>query len=204
MRTEFVIEDLKQMLFGYRGLPFPQGDLSTVAKLVPNAGEVIDSIMRSKSPVIASRDFQLPADGLNHRNALGAVLFMPVSINGWQLPGEPYISMSSKKIIIETPLAGNTRRGSVKELINTGDYEIDIKGLIINHNADGYPFDEVGELRNLYELNVAVPITCALTDIFSVSRIVIKDITIPMMVGIQNAQAFELKCVSDEDFILIQ
>ncbi len=78
-------------------------------------------------------------DGLNHKGLMGIEFFMPVALNGYQLPLEPIISISGKKTIIETPLTGNTRRGTVKEIITTDDYEVKIRGIIINETANDYP-----------------------------------------------------------------
>lgn len=143
-------------------------------------------------------------DGLNHKGLMGIEFFMPVALNGYQLPLEPVISISGKKTIIETPLTGNTRRGTVKEIITTDDYEVKIRGIIINETANDYPYTEVAKLRELFEKNEALTIVNALTNLFEIKNIVIKSLDLPEMVGVQNAQAYTLSCVSDEDFLLIQ
>lgn len=200
MKTTFNIQDLKQMFGGYIA---PDFESKRVAR-IPNAGETIDRIIRYDSPKVEISEVALLDDGLEHKNALGAILYMPVSINGWQIPGEPSISISCKKTIVETALTGNTRRGTVKELISTDDYNIEIKGIIINTETNEYPESDVEKLKDTFELNASLPITCALTNIFDIHNIVIQSVNIPMMVGIQNAQAFTIKCVSDEDFQLVK
>jgi len=143
-------------------------------------------------------------DGLVHTGLLGVEYFMPVKLNNWQLPNEPVISISGKKTIVETPLAGNSRRGTVKELINTEDYEIKIKGVIINEKDDAYPLDEVAKLVKLFELNKSILIVNMLTDRLEITQVVIRSLDLPEMVGVQNAQSYVLSCVSDEDFILVK
>ncbi len=143
-------------------------------------------------------------DGLNHNGTNGVYYMMPTQLNGWQLPLEPLIAISASKKIVKTSLAGNTRRGSVKEIINTNDYVITLRGVIINEVSNDYPFDDVERLRELYEVNEAVTIVNALTKILAIENVVITGLKLPEMIGHPNAQAYELDMISDEDFVLIQ
>lgn len=144
------------------------------------------------------------ADGLNHQGPGGVWYMMPLSINDWQLPLEPAIAISGSKKIVQTSLAGNKRRGSVKEIINTNDYAISIRGLIINEMNDNYPFDDVERLKELFEIDESVKITNALTKLWGIENIVITSVSLPEMTGRPNIQAYQLNCVSDEDFVLIK
>lgn len=119
----------------------------------------------------------------------------------------PIISIESRKTIIETHLT--ERRGTVKELINTQDYLITIKGFIISQTHD-YPEEGVTELRALYEHNTPLSIQCALTDIFLLrpdrsgsDLVVISELNLPMLRGVKNICPYELKLISDEPFNLI-
>ena len=123
----------------------------------------------------------------------------------WYLP-YPVISISSRKTIVETPLT--ERRGTVKELINIQDYEILIKGFIINANNE-FPETDVTTLRNIYEQNIAVSIQCPLTDIFLLrpdrsgsDQVVIRELRFPSITGIKNIRPYELHMVCDEPFNL--
>lgn len=134
---------------------------------------------------------------------LGRPLFMPVQIGDLVLPNEPTIYIVGSKNIIETPLAGNIRRGAVKELINTNDYSVTIRGIAINYNSTlVYPEDQVRDINELFLEDQSLEIKCALTAILGIYRVVIRQVVFPEMRGIQHAQAYELQCVSDEDFIL--
>lgn len=134
---------------------------------------------------------------------IGRPLFMPCKIARVLLPNEPTISISSRKNIVETALAGSTRRGTVKELIAIEDWEITIRGIALNtESRDVYPEDQVKKLNQLYGKNAALDIECALTNLLGIYRVVIKSFSLPEMVGIQHAQAYEFVCVSDEDFVL--
>lgn len=164
-----------------------------IGRSFPNAGS-------------AERPGELEAinDGLNHNGPNGVYYMTPTSINGWQLPLEPYLSISASKRIVKTSLAGNTRRGSVKEIINTDDYVITLRGVLLNEVSDNYPFDEVERLKDLFEVNQAVPIINAITKTLAIENVVLTGWKIPEMIGIPNAQAYEINMISDEDFVLIR
>jgi hypothetical protein len=166
-------------------------------------------------------------------DALGMEYFMPVTIsypdtrststapqatnigegNGtfstlkkWDLP-YPIISIESKKTLVETLLT--ERRGTIKELICTNDYEITIKGFIIA-NTHEYPDQGVATLREIYEQNTAISIQSPLTDIFLLrpdrsgsDQGVIKELKLIPTKGIKNITTYELKLLSDEPFNLV-
>lgn len=124
----------------------------------------------------------------------------------WDLP-HPVISITSRKTIVETPLT--ERRGTVKELINVQDYDIVIKGFIINE-VEEFPEAAVTRLRTIYEKNEALSVKCPLTDIFLLrpdrkgsDKVVIKELKFPAVTGIKNVRPYELHLVSDSPFNLI-
>jgi hypothetical protein len=119
----------------------------------------------------------------------------------------PVVSIESKKYIIDTALT--ERRGTVKEMINTSDYEITIRGLIIGSTHD-FPEDQIAMLRDAYEQNKPVSIASAVTDIFLLrpdrsgsDKVVIAEMRMPVIPGVKNVRPYELKLISDETFNLI-
>jgi hypothetical protein len=168
------------------------------------------------APPVAAPAFETPEAGdgegtefVSVRNALnarlpdGRLVFMPVAIDGYTLPNEPTITFIRKKRIVTTAMAGAKLEGDVKELISLGDWDITIRGIAINYASTAfYPEDLVREIEELEERREALPIVCALTSLLGIYNIVIKEIRLPEMLGIQHAQAYELICVSDRDFIL--
>lgn len=145
---------------------------------------------------------------LNKISALGYRFIMPVGfkIDGklYQLPWEPVMSISSKKTIVETPLSGNTRRGTVKEIINAEDYEISLSGICYDHTHTGYPIDQVELLKTLDDYLGSMEIISGLTDLFDIKKVVVKSLSLPAMQGKPYAQNYGMELVSDEDFILIK
>jgi hypothetical protein len=117
------------------------------------------------------------------------------------------VSVSGRKTIVETPLTG--RRGTVKELISTEDFQIRIKGFLMGSGGD-FPEQDITRLRNLYETNIPVSLKCALTDVFLLrpdrsgsDNIVIRELNFPAVTGVRSVRPFELLCVSDEPFSLV-
>jgi len=121
----------------------------------------------------------------------------------------PYasISISSSKTIIKTPLA--ERRGSVREQYNIDDYKINIKGFIVGYDKSGiypmWPEDEIMVLKKLYELNEAIKLDNALTNVFigDDHRVVIEHIDFPTVEGgKKNYRPFTMSLESDSVFTL--
>lgn len=155
---------------------------------------------------------ETPAEGtefLSVRNTLDAKLpdgrpiFMPIRIGGILLPNEPTMVFTKRKRVAETSMVGSKRKGSVKELITSEDWQITIRGICVNTESTlYYPEDQVAAIRDLDAREEALDVECALFALLGIYRIVILDVTFPEMIGIQHAQAYELKCVSDYDFVL--
>ena len=140
---------------------------------------------------------------LNARLPSGRLVFIPVAIDGYTLPNEPTLTFVRRKRIVTTAMAGAKLEGDVKELISLGDWDITIRGIAMNYTSNQfYPEDLVREIKELEERREALPIVCALTSLLGIYSIVIKEIRLPDMVGIQHAQVYELVCVSDRDFTL--
>jgi hypothetical protein len=131
----------------------------------------------------------------------GRPYFMPVKLGTVDLPN-PVIRITNKKTIVETAMVNRT--GTVKELIGTEDYKINIKGIIIMEN-NNYPEDDINKIHELYKQNISFRISSPLTDIFLTedNHVIITDITWPEISGIQNVKTYEMNLVSDNPFELI-
>ncbi|HHN48597.1 MAG TPA: hypothetical protein ENN08_06685 [Bacteroidales bacterium] len=215
MIRTYEISYLYQLAFGYRGLPFPY-------KPPPHGVRQADQFSGPEyQELVEAQDFSItgdmPADAASGkyaenlpftRSLAGAPLYMPTgfSVGGSivQLPNEPILTCSIRKNIVETTLAGNTRRGTVKEIINTEDWRIRIQGLCIDVTKQGYPEEEVEAIQQLYEHNRSIEIiNYMLNNIFGIKNVVMRDLRWRGMEGRPYSQAYELELVSDEDFLLI-
>lgn len=119
---------------------------------------------------------------------------------------DPIITVSQPLNILSTTIAGR-RRGTVKEFIGEGDFEVSIKGILATdphaENRFAYPLEQVQLMREMAGLGVALPVTGWLLDVYGIKNLVIKTASYPELPGFTNLQAFELQCLSDEPIELI-
>lgn len=165
--------------------------------------------------ISGSRSEQLTgADGSILRESVrGVEIWFPVRfLRG--TPEEvflPYsvVSITTKKTIIKTPLMN--RRGSVKEQYNIDDYAIRIKGFLIGENQQ-FPWSQIEQLRELFELKTSLTLDNALTNIFLKNkgltpseqyRVVIENLSFPEVEGGRvNVRPFSMELENDCVFTL--
>ena len=142
-------------------------------------------------------------DVVTARGKNGEPLFMPVELGGVLLPNEPTLRMRRRKRIVMTELAGSKLDGTVKELINLGDWEIVIRGIAVNYESTlVFPEDQAKLVHDLESRKESLEIVSAITSLRSVYRVVIKEVNYPELIGVQHAFAYEFICVSDRYFTL--
>lgn len=195
--AEFNVNNLYKRVFKRgRGLPFDD----------PEAQGILRAEDFPDAPTGVSEEEE--SQFVNMRRTLlantpnGLSIYMPTKIGDVLLPNEPTLDIAGHKMIQRTTITGNTtRRGTVKELIYTDDYEIRIRGVALNFESAHYPEDIVKQLNDLYLQNRAHRIECALTALLGVTDIVIEEVWFPHTPG-QHAQAYEIIAFSDEPFEL--
>jgi len=107
------------------------------------------------------------------------------------------IDVSATKQIIKTNIQGV--RGSVKEYISQGDYQLKFRGALVDENGRRYPEEQALQLKEYLEAETTIGIASRfLNDIFDVSEIVIEDFNFPQVEGFQNMCFFEFTAVSDD------
>lgn len=204
--TGFDLETIWHASFPYRGLPYPgQWFGSSISglngvKKSSVTGKGFDGKTATTAP-IRSEDTKTNKGGdLYAKGENGRLIFCPVWINGELLP-ICTISVSSKKVIVETPLNG--KRGSVKELIRTEDYVFNIRGVCFGYKRE-FPEAKIELLRKIYELSESVEMKCALSDIFMPKgqKVVVKSLSLPDSKISEHVRPFEMEVVSDETFDL--
>jgi hypothetical protein len=175
---------LYQETFGYKGIPYNR--LSTEIK-VPRAQGFDD----------------LPVYGdfvVEQKSLLDTPLFLPLKLNGIQLPNEPLIDISMCKKNIMTDIDGND--GSFKENFTNGDYKITIRGIATNDEVDDLPEAFIRQLRTIIEDRKSVPAVNRLLSLFNIQYLSIGDIQLPRVPGEIAMQGYELVCLSDKVFEL--
>lgn len=109
--------------------------------------------------------------------------------------------ITQSKNIITTPLQGYN--GTVKEYISDGDYQIKIRGAVVDENAMRYPQEQVNNLYEVCKANQAVPVVSSFLQLFGIYEIVITDFAFPQREGFRNTQMFEITAISDAPINLI-
>lgn len=110
------------------------------------------------------------------------------------------IEISNDRNIVKTKIAG--RNGTIKEYMSDGDFDINIKGSLVNDLANTPPIDLIKTFNFVASCPEAVTVESNLLSYFSVFYISIDKPRIKQREGTRNVFDFELNCVSDEPFDL--
>jgi hypothetical protein len=187
------LDQLYKVVFGFRGFPFPgKPEVDNINQVIPPEASILST----------SNELEIDED-LVMTTPTGVPLFMPMSINGYQLPNEPILTIKLQKKIVKTQLYGNTRKGTVKETVSTDDYSIDVRGIAINYyDKYNYPAEIVSKLNELVKLNESLLVKSPLTRLMGIDRVVIENFELIPTPGVQHVQAYRMSMSSDEDFVL--
>ena len=158
---------------------------------------------------LLGREYYLPMEvqvGLDNAEALGVTDAYGGVTGRWMLP-YPIISLDMKKRIVKTDLI--ERNGPVMELVNTGGWDITVKGLLINKDNE-FPEADFTTLVRLCNLNKVIRLNNPVTDIVLKGvggmpdrDVVIESISFPETKGVKHVRGYLLKMCSNEPFNLI-
>lgn len=104
--------------------------------------------------------------------------------------------VSQEKLIVKTEVSG--RNGTVKEYISDGDYDITIRGVLVDRSPNKYPYDQVNALLEICKAQASISAASVFLQQFSIHSLVIESYNFPQREGFYNTQPFEIQCVSDE------
>lgn len=200
--VRFNVPRLLESIAGYKGLPFPAAWLGRVNGKVGAASGADYQVAETAA---APQDYANGGAVLRKRDLLGGYYFMPVVFSHG---GREYeidcalVSVQLKKNVVETPMIG--QRGTVKELISCQDLQISVTGCLISSEKGVWPEERINGLRELYEVNDAVSLKCALTDCFfdDDDKVVITEMSFPAPNQVEDVVPVSFQCVSDTVFEL--
>ena len=194
--TNVLLEAVRRRGYGYPGMPAAGQEPGTLGK----------GFYGGMPPAPQRPETTAGGPPLRRQDALGRWYFMPIFVSSAlgtdiEIPCAA-ISISSKKQIVETTLTG--RRGTVNELVNGGKYEVRITAALVGENGN-YPEEAVRQLQALWNLQEAVTIISALTDIVvdKEDRFVFGEIEYPAVGGSENVQIVKLKAHTDSALELV-
>lgn len=175
--------------------------IQTVKTLIYRAGmptptnkDITDKKSLLNTPVFSS----LEIEGGRYQDYDGKILRYPsVSIDTC------IFTVSQQKNIVTTEIAGGN--GTIKEYIGLGDFQINIKGLIVGRNGQ-YPKDTsvvgkgrsgTGELLAALNARTELGINSDFLQLFNIYQVVVSYYSFPQTEGGQSIQAFEINALSD-------
>lgn len=123
------------------------------------------------------------------------------SYAGFRFPETTVIEAIRPKKIVSTDIVG--REGTVDELVGLQDWELSIKGFIINYESTDYPEEQVRALQELCELKSS-QLECEGTflTLLGIRYLNFYRLTLPAMPGYSNLQKFEIEAKSKIKFLL--
>lgn len=139
---------------------------------------------------------------------LGRYVLTDLQIN---VPGEGILTINDivinvalQKEIVKTALVG--RKGTIKEYITDGDYQLSMTVGIVsvdgnNEIIDQYPEKAVSQLREIMERPEALEVSSAFLDMFGISHIVVTGFSVKQQTH-SNRQVIEISALSDDDYII--
>ena len=105
------------------------------------------------------------------------------------------IDVTQQRNVITTAIAG--ARGTIKEYINDGDYQIKIRGFIESDSPYKYPGVDVGTFSSYLKAPVPITVISNYLRSFSIDRIVVTGYSFPQTEGRRNLQFFEIDAISE-------
>jgi hypothetical protein len=121
------------------------------------------------------------------------------------MPLATMVDFNREKIVNKTPVQGSS--GTVKELYSLGDWDIDIKGIILPDKYNPYTQQSVPQqmemIQQFHEIADSIKVEGQIFAQRNIGRIVTESLRFASVQGHPNMMQYSIKAVSDEDFILM-
>lgn len=105
------------------------------------------------------------------------------------------VEVAMQKTIVKTAVQG--RRGTVKEYVSDGDYEVRLRGALVSAGSSAFPHGDMKDLQELLARRTSVEVVSDYLRLFGIYNLVITGYRFPQSEGMQNTQLFEIEAVSD-------
>jgi hypothetical protein len=121
------------------------------------------------------------------------------------MPLATMVDFDRPKIVNKTPIQGGN--GTVKEIYSLGDWDIDIKGIILPDKHNPYTQQSVPQqmelIQQFHEIAGSIKVEGQIFAQRNIGRIVTESLRFASVQGHPNMMQYSIKAVSDEDFILM-
>jgi hypothetical protein len=153
-------------------------------------------VVDSSAPILA-----YSASGTPISEQIAFTMPLPGGKKEYILPGWPLFDITGSNVIEKTPNRG--RKGTVKEFIYEDDYQITIRGFLVNETDDSYPESQLQSLMQLINTKAVSGVKSQVFTAMGINNIVIERWSLPAVEGFPSIQPFELNCLSDEPESLV-
>jgi hypothetical protein len=115
---------------------------------------------------------------------------------GWRLPATTLAEFKRSKEI--TKSRPSTANGTTKELWAFSDWNITIRGLILDSQPNYFPEGQLRQLLRWERVVDAIDVSGDMFTYLGIRRLVIEDLSLGRVAGSPNVIPFQMQCVSDE------
>lgn len=200
---ELIVKNLgndyvKTLFFSAQELPGPNGDKWANDGTLTTPDGVASVLGRSIWATVTLESEAYEEPYYNEKSKSYEMAKMaPVSLE----LGTVLVDVNMSKNIVTTAING--MNGTVKEYIADGDYEVSLRGALVNKGYE-YPRDLVKKFLDLMKAKVSLKVTSEFLALFPVHSLVVKSYTMPQVEGQTNTQLFEISAMSDNPVELIK
>jgi len=116
----------------------------------------------------------------------------------------PYTTLANyrqRRRVVMTPISG--RQGTVKELFASGDWSVELAGVMVGNDIFTYPEAQVRQLLEFKDMADSIPVAGRMFELLGIDELVITGIELPRAKGYPYAQPFRIRAVSDEAVELV-
>ncbi len=114
----------------------------------------------------------------------------------WRLPATATAEFVRAKNI--TKSAPSTASGTTKELWAFGDWDVTIRGLILDSEPNFFPEGQLRQLLRWEKVVDAIEVAGDMFTYLGITRLVMERLSIGRVAGSPNVIPFQMQCVSDE------
>lgn len=105
------------------------------------------------------------------------------------------VTINQTRNIVTTPIQG--RNGTVKEYISDGDFEINIKGLVVSISPQRAPREIMENIANLFSLPNEIVVVSDYISLFKIDYAVVQSYAFSQVEGSLNQIQMDLRLLSD-------
>jgi hypothetical protein len=123
-----------------------------------------------------------------------------ITVPKFQIP-VALCSVTNNIEVVKSKIAG--RSGTIKQFINTGDYDVTIRGVFTTGVADKFPYEAMQNLQKITNCTTEVKVASNFLQIFGINYLVIESATFEQMPDKgRDEMPFTLQCVSETPFAI--